>query len=135
MTHVHNAEPVEGSFVPRPVAGLVSITLDGELLLLDPRTDGLHQLDRLGALIWSVLDGVATVDELVDDLVDAFGASPGTVRHDLGQLLAALRTAGAFEGAGPRPDLLTGAGKGAPAGAPGGDDLWRPDYMVDPPAP
>lgn len=134
MAHVHNAVPVDGSFVPRPAAELVSMALDGELLLLDPRTDGLHQLDRLGAVIWSVLDGEAAVDELVDDLVDVFDAPPDTVRHDLGELLAALRAAGAFEGTDPRPDLLVDGGE-APAGAPGGDGLWRPVYLVDPPAP
>ena len=134
MAHAHDTEPIEGSFAPRPAAGVVALPLDDELLLLDPRTDGVHQLDRLGAVIWSVLDGEATVDELVDDLADVFAAPADTVRHDLGELLAALRTAGALDGSEPAAGLLVGADAAAP-GTPGGEDLWRPTYLVDPPAP
>lgn len=133
MTHVHEVEPVEGPVAPRPAPELVAVDVDGELLLLDPRTDGLHQLDRLGSIIWQVLDGEATVDELVGDLADAFEAEPGQVRLDLGELLADLRRAGALDGAPPPAGALVGAG---PAAAPvDDDDLWRPSYLVDPPAP
>ena len=134
MAHTHGAEVIEGSFAPRRAAELVALPLDAELLLLDPRTDGLHQLDPLGTVIWSVLDGEATVDELVGDLADAFAAPADAVRKDLGELLASLRTAGALAGTEPAADLLVGAGDLGAAGI-GEDGLWRPAYLVDPPAP
>lgn len=138
----HNVKPIEGSFAPRPAAGLVSADIDGELLLLDPRTDRLYQLDRVGSMIWSVLDGEATVDELVDDLADVFATPADAVRHDLGELLLALRGAGALDGDDPPEHLLHGhdgshggdhdGGSGSDVSA---DGVWRPVYLVDPPAP
>ncbi|HET7486625.1 MAG TPA: PqqD family protein [Acidimicrobiales bacterium] len=135
MTHTHDhhdAEPVDGSWAPRPAPELTTVEIDGEALLLDPRTDGVHQLDRLGSVIWQVLDGEATVDELVDDLAAAFAAPPEQVRHDLGDLLVGLRGIGALDGAGP-PDWMLRDSPAPPAE--GDDDLWRPSYLVDPPAP
>ena len=134
MAHTHSAEVIDGSFAPRPAAGLVAMPLDGELLLLDPRTDGLHQLDRLGTVIWSVLDGEATVDELVVDLAEAFSAPAAAVRKDLGDLLAALRTARVLDGSEPGQDLLVGSGQTTTQAA-ADESLWRPAYLVDPPAP
>lgn len=131
--HEH-VEPISiaGSFVPRPAAGLVTTELDGELLLLDPRTDGLHQLDRLGTVIWKVLDGEATVDDLVDDVAGVFGAPHDAVREDLSQLLVALRHGFLLEADKPPEELLGGGAADGGGNAPG---IWRPDYLVDPPAP
>lgn len=140
--HVHGAElePVDGSFVPQPAAGLVGLELDGELLLLDQRTDRLHVLDALGTVIWNVFDGDVTVDELTGDLADAFGAPAETVRTDLGGLVDALRAADLLEGTEPPAHQLVGTEPADPP--PSGttdpsdmDGLWRPDYLVNPPAP
>lgn len=131
--HVHNVEPIEGSFVPRPAAGLISLELDGELLLVDPRTDGVHQLDRLGAVVWSVLDGEATVNELVEDFADAFDVPVDAMRLDLGDMLTALRNIGALEVEASPPNIMAEGGDAQQT--PGDDGLWRPSYLVDPPAP
>ena len=121
-----------GGARPRPAEGLVTYEVDDELLILDPRVDRLHQLDRLGTIIWSVLDGEATVDELVDDLADAFGAEPDLVRHDLGELLSGLDRLGLLDGSEPPAGADANT---APAPDRTDDDLWRPTYLVDPPAP
>lgn len=135
-------KPIEGSFAPRPAAGLVSTDIDGETLLIDPRTDRVYQLDRVGSVIWSVLDGEASVDELVDDLADVFETNPDAVRHDLGEMLLALRAAGVLEGTPPPAHLLLAADPDDATpdatdgtGTDDTDGLWRPAYLVDPPAP
>ena len=121
-----------GAARPRPADGLVTYEVDDELLILDPRVDRLHQLDRLGTIIWSVLDGEATVDELVEDLADAFGVEPDLVRHDLGELLRDLDGLGLLDGS-------NAPGRSTPPvesdTGPPDDGLWRPTYLVDPPAP
>ena len=132
-------EPADGSFVPQRASGLVEVELDGELLLLDPRTDRLHVLDALGTVIWNVFDGDVTVDELTGDLAEVFGAPAETVRTDLGALVDALRAADLLEGTEPPAHHVVGTEAAEPP--PGTtvpldmDGLWRPDYLVNPPAP
>lgn len=131
MTHkLNEVESIDGSWRPRPAPGLVALELDGELVLLDPRTDGLHQLDRLGAIIWKVLDGKGSVDELVTDLAEAFGTPADVVRADLEELLTTMRSVGLLAGTDPPSHLLVGSGD-----VPASDGIWRPEYLVDPPAP
>ena len=127
-------EPIDGSWRPSPAAGLLSVEMEGELLLLDPRTDGLHHLDRLGTIIWKVLDGQGSVDDLVDDLAAAFGTPDDIVRTDLEDLLVKLRTAGLLEGWKPPPYLLVAATEEVPDNV-DSEGIWRPEYLVDPPAP
>jgi len=138
--HVHGPverEPVDGAFVPRPAGGLQATDVDGELLLLDPRTDRLHLLDPVATVIWSVLDGEVTVDELVGDLADAFETPAATVRADLDALVSALEGAALLDGVEPPAHQLVGAtrSKDATAGSDEAEGLWRPDYLANPPAP
>ncbi|MGH9282326.1 MAG: PqqD family protein, partial [Acidimicrobiales bacterium] len=121
-------EPVDGSWPPQGAAGLVTLEVDGELLLLDPRTDGLHRLDRLGTIIWKVLDGEGSVDELVDDLAGAFGTPAEVVRSDLEELLVKLQAAGLLHGSDPPAYLLLANKEPAPAGV-DAEGIWRPEYL------
>lgn len=140
--HGHGAAyvrgPVEGTFVPRPVPGLHAIDVDREVLLLDPRTARLHLLDPVASVIWGVLDGEVTVDELAADLADVFGVPVPTVRADLDSLVRAFDGAALLEGVEPPAHELVGA-RPAPADRTAGDQeaegLWRPDYLGNPPAP
>lgn len=128
--------PVEGTFVPRRAAGLHAIGVDKEILLLDPRTHRLHLLDPVASVIWSVLDGEVTIDELAGDLADVFEVAVPTVRSDLDGLVRALGASALLEGAEPSDHQLVGAT--APGRATGSDEaegLWRPDYLGNPPAP
>ena len=130
--------PVEGSFVPRPAAGLHAIGVDQEVLLLDPRTDRLHLLDAVASVIWSVLDGEVTVDELAGDLADAFEVPVPRVRSDLDGLVRALDAAALLDGIEPQAHQLVGAPPGPGERTAGSDEaegLWRPDYLENPPAP
>lgn len=144
--HVHTLaqvvapEPVDGDFAPRPAPAVLATELDGELVLLDPRTDRLHLLDQLATLIWNVFDGEVTVDELTADLADAFETPAATVRDDLDGLVRSLRAAVLLDGVEPPAHQLVGAESAAPTESAEPDEakdegLWRPDYLVNPPAP
>lgn len=134
--HVHppvdGPEPIDGSFAPRPDPGLVTTELEGELLLLDPRSDRVHVLDQLGTLIWRLFDGDASVDDLVADLADVFAAPADVVQSDLIALVDALRAASLLDGAEP---LDARAASPPPGQEPDAGGRWRPEYLSDPPAP
>lgn len=76
--------------VPLSHPAVDSVELDGELVLFDERNHRVHQLDRVGAVIWPLLDGTATVAELVTDLADGFAVPRETVEPELVRLLKVL---------------------------------------------
>jgi hypothetical protein len=79
-----------GSFVPAPRDGISETEVDGELVLLDTSSGALHVLNRVGAAIWSELDGVRQVDEIVAELSDASGTPLERVRADVMSFLDEL---------------------------------------------
>ena len=79
---------------PSPVPTVHAVEVDGELVLYDSATGRAAHLDAKASLIWQVLDGTVTVDELVGDLSDVFDADPRVVQSDLEAMLAELHELG-----------------------------------------
>jgi hypothetical protein len=100
------------SVPPRAAAEAVTVELDGEALIYHLGTGEVHRLDRVGGIVWQLLDGQTPVDVLVADLAGAFNVDPGVVRCDVEELLDRLgqaflladRTAPSLR---PHPRLLT----------------------------
>ncbi len=92
------ADEIDGSFVPRLRTEVASVELDGESVLLAEGTERVHWLDRLGTIVLNCFDGVATLDELVADLSEAFGADPEVVRNDVVEMTRQVGRAGLLEG-------------------------------------
>lgn len=111
MSRAIPPERIGPEFVPRPRATVHSVELDGELILFDPVTGGLHALDPIGALVWTGLDGRATAGQVAAELSEAFGADPEVVRADVVALLRGLGRAGLLRGVagaqGPRWNALS----------------------------
>lgn len=103
---------------------LTTVEVDGELVIFDALTSEIHQLDRLGALIWPFLDGEGTLGELVLDLAAAFEAPVEQVRGDVLSLLTVLTEHRLIDGL--QPDVDADARV---------RELDGPTYLVDPPAP
>jgi hypothetical protein len=79
----------------RPVAAPVEEALfDGELVLYNPVDHRIHHLDGAGALVWQLLDGSATVAELVEDIAAVFGTPTEQVEADVADLLQGLHGEG-----------------------------------------
>lgn len=121
---------IDETAMPRRSASVSSIDIDGDRLLLEPVTNRIHQLDRLGSLVWSVLDGDATLGELVDDFADAFSTPRDVVEEDLTRLVSELARYGLLDGTVPPAPLATEAERETDH-----DTTWRPRYLIDPPAP
>jgi hypothetical protein len=75
---------------PCASAEAVTVELDGEALIYHLGTGEVHRLDRVGAIVWQLLDGQTPVDVLVADLAAAFNVDPGVVRGDVEELLDRL---------------------------------------------
>lgn len=104
---------------PRPLAGVYAVEIDDELVLYEPHVNRAVQLDARAALIWRVLDGTVTVEELVGDLSEVFGVDRATVRTDVDSMLSRLHDLGFLE----------------PSRFGRGDAAEEPAVLADPPSP
>lgn len=77
------------------------MAIDGELVIFDPVSRAVHQLDPVGAVVWQFLDGRSPMAELVADLAHAFGTAEEQVRADVDALVHKLRRVGLLEREGP----------------------------------
>ena len=61
-----DAPPVTVSLSDRPArgAGLHSVELDGETVVYDETREALHLLDTTATVVWSLLDGTASLGEI-----------------------------------------------------------------------
>jgi peroxiredoxin len=115
-------DEIDGTFAPRPVPDIATVELDGEVVLGVRDADNLRTycLNRIGGIVWSCLDGEATLDELVDDLSDAFEADREVVANDVLELTRQLGMIGLLEGLKP---FFPAAAWDDPQGLSVGDDL------------
>lgn len=95
---VVSPEAIDGSFVPIGAESVASVMIDGEVVLLDGVTGTLRNLDPVGGVVWGCLDAPGTIDEIVADLCDEFGADRATVRGDVLELMRALGREGLLQG-------------------------------------
>jgi hypothetical protein len=67
---------------PRPSPGLIWATVDDEIVVVDARGRA-HVLTSTSALLWPLLDGVVTAEELAADVADVFGIDADVARDDV----------------------------------------------------
>lgn len=96
-------DEIDEGFVPRARAEVMSIELDGELVLTVPSGNqggalNSHMLDKTASVVWKCLDGQASVADLADDVAHAIDTDPHVVLADLVNLFKALARAGVLEG-------------------------------------
>jgi hypothetical protein len=76
--------------------------VDGELLVLDQKSEKIHQLNVTAGYIWNLCDGATSIADITKALVADFGGDIGPVEADV------IRTVEQFRAL----DLLEGAGAG-----------------------
>lgn len=82
--------------VPKP--GILTVEIDGEAVLFDEEGDQLHHLNRTATIVWSCLDGEASLAEIVTDLSEVLDASYETVMADTISVCRDLAALGLFLG-------------------------------------
>jgi peroxiredoxin len=121
-------DEIDRSFVPRPRADVAFVELDGEAVIAATAGDDgrllTHWLNPIGTIVWQCFDGVASLDELIADLADAFGADPDVVANDVVELSRALGRTGLLDGVTAQLGLGSLAGDGyEPEGLPLGSEV------------
>jgi hypothetical protein len=71
----------------------LTATVDGELVMLDPRTSRYFALDAVGLRVWELLEQPHSVAALCKALEDEFDVSPEACRRDVLAFLEQLETA------------------------------------------
>lgn len=80
--------------IPSRVAGAVEAEVDGERVLLSPKTFAYFGLTGSGAAVWDAIDGTRTITELVALLATQFDADPTVIEAETIEFVDALATAG-----------------------------------------
>ena len=65
--------------------------LDGEAILLDPQEGCSYNLNKVGTVIWTLLDGTHTVEDIAAAVCEAYEVEYTQALHDVEQLLNDLR--------------------------------------------
>lgn len=81
---------VSTDLVPAAAEHVITVPVGDEAIVVDDATGQMHLLNPTGALVWQLLDGGTSVDELCTDLAEAFGAPRSTVVADVAALVQAL---------------------------------------------
>jgi hypothetical protein len=78
---------------------LVTRDIAGETIIVPVRSnvaqiDSIYTLNEVGSLIWGLIDGRTTTDQLVDAVCRSYEVAREEAAKDLGEFLNALREAG-----------------------------------------
>lgn len=100
LPRLMSPEPLLGTglTVPdRPIRNPAAVREDGEddwTLLVNPDTAGAMAVNATGVLVWSLVDGKRTVEEIVAAVKERFPDAPETVRNDVLAYLTKLTEEG-----------------------------------------
>src|SRR5437870_2363085 len=75
--------------------------LDGEAVLLDAAAGCTYHLNRVGTLIWNLLDGRHTAGEIASAICEAFEVEQEQALHDMQRLVDELRQQQLLQSDGP----------------------------------
>lgn len=71
----------------------LTASVDGELVMLDPRRSEYFAIDSIGSRIWELLERPLAVGQVCSKLEDEFDVAPQTCRADVLAFLEELRRA------------------------------------------
>ena len=78
-------------------ADVVDVELDGETVVFQPERESLTVLDPVGTVIWTLLDGTATVRVLCAELAEAYEAPMAQIQSDVLPLVTKLNDDGLLD--------------------------------------
>jgi hypothetical protein len=85
-------------FKPKTRSDLTLVEIDGEALVYDPRTEGIHHLNPMASIVYQLTDGKATVSETACGIAEAFGARVEDVERDVKSAVREFRNLQLLEG-------------------------------------
>jgi PqqD family protein of HPr-rel-A system len=94
MTGSTQRDGTRADAVPRVADEIVWVEVDGETVVYDEREKQVHLLNPTASLVWSAIDGRASLAQIAGELSRAFGAEPAVVRSDVLELVGELTEIG-----------------------------------------
>ena len=88
---------------PQVREDLTVVELDGEAVIYDEITTDIHHLNPTATILFSLLDGTATVKELAFDVSAAFGLSEAQAAKEIAALVGELADSALLVGYEPDP--------------------------------
>jgi hypothetical protein len=71
----------------KSIAELVEREVEGETVVLNPKTGEVHQLNAVASCIWRSMEQATDIDRLVEQLVDEFDVDQQTAARDVQRFL------------------------------------------------
>ena len=107
MSVHHHTHALDAASLERPKRSpaAVDVDLDGHRLIYDTADGAVRLLDPVGSVIWNVLDGSASVEELSDDLSAAFAVPRDQLAADVDRFVHQLGYSGLLDRNREAPDL------------------------------
>lgn len=90
---------------PRARADLTVVELDGEAVIYDEINGDLHRLNPTATMVFSFLDGSATLDELAADIAEAYGMPLDQVTAQVRELMDQFAESHLLVGTEPEPEV------------------------------
>jgi hypothetical protein len=76
---------------PVIVSGLCIRELGDAVIIITENGDELHSLDELGSFIWRAVDGVSSVQNILDKICNEYEVDRSQAEEDLKKFLSALK--------------------------------------------
>jgi hypothetical protein len=95
---------------PKVRDDLTVVELDGEAVIYDEINGDLHRLNPTATLVFSLLDGSATLEELAHDIADAYSMPVDEVIVQVRELAEQLAASHLLVGSEPDPADMDGDG-------------------------
>ena len=83
---------------PKRRTDIVNEIVEDETIIYDPRNHNVHHLNPMAGVIWELLDGNHTLQEITEEVVSALGADPVQVGEDVTKTLEEFQRKGLLEG-------------------------------------
>ena len=76
---------------PKQRCDVTRQTINGEAVILDRRSQQIHQLNEAGSFIWDKCDGVTSVSEIVRSVTERFDVQHEVATTDVNRTVEVLR--------------------------------------------
>ncbi|HEX2294707.1 MAG TPA: HPr-rel-A system PqqD family peptide chaperone [Actinomycetota bacterium] len=96
-----DAITVPPEYRPRKRADVLELDMGDGFILYNHDSSLVHHLNPTAAVVWQVLDGVATVEQLAREIADEYGLPVENVAMQITSLIAELDAMGLVEDASP----------------------------------
>jgi hypothetical protein len=77
--------------IPVTVSGLCIRELGDTIVIITENGDELHSLDELGSFIWRAIDGISSVQNILDSICNEYEVDRLKAEEDLKKFLSTLK--------------------------------------------